>query len=149
VWPAGRPRERSTLDVELPQQAARWPIAVLAVALVAAIALLIAKTNVGIALGLRSPDAGAIEVRTTPAVAANVQLDQVYRGRAPLRMDGVRIGPRRLDVVADGYLPVTREVEVQNGMTALVDITLVPDRPTPPPAPPAAAPQAGAAAPTP
>jgi eukaryotic-like serine/threonine-protein kinase len=133
-WPPARPRERSTLDVELPGSAQRWPLVAAGIALlVLGIAVLIAKTPVGVAIGARAPDAGAIEVRTTPAVTANVQLDRVYRGRAPLRMDGVRVGPRRLDIEAEGYLPVTREVDVQSGMTALVDITLVPDRPSPAP----------------
>jgi eukaryotic-like serine/threonine-protein kinase len=43
-------------------------------------------------------------------------------------------------VRARGYLPVSREVQLEGGATALVDVALVPDRPHPAPAPPLAAP---------
>jgi hypothetical protein len=84
-----------------------------------------------VALGVRPATTGAVEVRTLPVVPAEVKLDQVYRGRAPLRMEGVRAGARRLDIRAPGYLPVTREVDVIADRTAPVTITLVPDRPKP------------------
>jgi serine/threonine protein kinase len=133
--PQSQPRRaHSTLDTELPGLTGRWPLLATAALLLLGIAVLLAKTPVGVALGVRSPDAGTIEVRTIPPVAAAVQLDQVFRGTAPLRLDGVRTGPRRLDIQAAGYLPVTREVNVQSETTSAVDIALVPDRPRPEPA---------------
>ena len=87
---------------------------------------LIAKTPVGIALGLRKPQVGAIEIRTTPTVEAAVKLDDVYRGRAPIRMDGVRAGRRIISVEAQGYQPVLREVDLAAGTTSMVDVTLEP-----------------------
>jgi hypothetical protein len=104
-----------------------------------AIAGLIARTPVGIALGLRKPTTGAIEIRTTPALAAAVKLDGVYRGRTPLRMDGVRAGRRVLELQVDGYLPVERAVDLSGGTTAMVDIALA-ARVAPPPTAAAAAP---------
>jgi hypothetical protein len=139
--PQSQPRRtHSTLDTDLPGLAGRWPLLATAALLLLGIAVLLAKTPVGVALGVRSPDAGTIEVRTIPPVRAAVQLDQVFRGTAPLRLSGVRTGPRRLDIQAPGYLPVTREVNVQSETTSAVDIALVPDRPRSPgpadPAPP-------------
>jgi serine/threonine protein kinase len=124
-WPQSQP--------EAPKRASSLPIAAGMLLLLAAIFALVARTPVGIMLGLRAPAAGAIEVRTSPPVAANVKLDDIYRGQAPLRMQGVRAGVRRLAIRAEGYLPVTREVQLEGGSTALVDIALVPDRPAPPP----------------
>ncbi len=124
-----------------------WLIGVSMLALLAAIAALVINTPVGAMLGLRAPAAGTIEVRTVPPVPANVRLDNVYRGKAPLRMQGVQPGVRRLSVRAQGYLPVSREIQLEGGATALVDVALVPDRPHPAPAPPPATPaQPGGAA---
>jgi serine/threonine protein kinase len=102
---------------------------------------IVLATPVGVRLGIRSPPLGAIELRTEPSVAAKIELDDVYRGVAPLRMDGVHIGLRRLSIEADGYLPVSKAVDVQPGATALIEVALVPDRPhseptTPPPSSP-------------
>jgi eukaryotic-like serine/threonine-protein kinase len=93
------------------------------------IAGIVFATPVGIALGVRKAPLGAVELRTQPNAPARIKLDDVYRGVAPLRMEGVRVGPRRLSIEADGYLPVAKEVEVQPGATALVEVSLVPDRP--------------------
>jgi hypothetical protein len=93
--------------------------------LLIAIAGLLIKTPLGVTLGLRKANIGAIEVRTTPAVDAAIKLDGVYRGRAPLRMDGVRAGARHLELEAEGYVKVARDIDLSAGTTAMVDIALV------------------------
>ena len=97
------------------------------------IVAMVLATPVGIALGVRKAPLGAVELRTQPNAPARVKLDDVYRGIAPLRMEGVRVGPRRLAIEADGYLPVAKEVDVQPGATAMIEVALVPDRPHPEP----------------
>lgn len=132
TWAAAPPAprgHRSTMDAHPSSQV--WPLVAGIVAVLAVLGVLVWMTPLGVSLGLVPPPAGSIEVRTRPEVPAAVQLDQVYRGRAPLRLDGVRAGTRRLDITAEGYLAVTREVEVQPNITALLDIALVPDRPRP------------------
>jgi serine/threonine protein kinase len=129
------PQQQATLEIAPARQPSIWPVALGGAAMLAAIFVLIAKTPAGVALGLRPPPPGAIEIRTNPAVQADVRLDDIYRGRAPLRLEGVRPGARRLEVRAEGYLPVTREVQLEGGSAALVDISLVEDRPKPAPAP--------------
>lgn len=99
-----------------------------ALLLLLAILGLIFRTPAGVALGLRAPSSGAIEVHTTPA-AANVKLDGVARGRSPLRLQGVRAGARRLEIRSDGYLPVSQDVEVHGGETAQLSVDLVPAQP--------------------
>lgn len=91
-----------------------------------AVAGLVIKTPLGVRLGLRTPDVGAIEIRTSPVQDATVKLDGVYRGRAPLRMDGVRSGIRTLELEAPGYVKVTRQLQLSAGTTAMIEIALPP-----------------------
>jgi serine/threonine protein kinase len=91
-----------------------------------AVAGLVIKTPLGVRLGLRAPEVGAIEIRTSPVQDAAVKLDGVYRGRAPLRMDGVRAGIRTLELEAPGHVKVTRQVQLAAGTTAMIDIALPP-----------------------
>jgi serine/threonine protein kinase len=85
--------------------------------------LMIAAIALGLVVWARSPGVGAIEVRTVPT-HAKVLLDGVHRGEAPLRLDGVRSGTRRMEIRAEGYESVLRDIELQNGATALLDIVL-------------------------
>jgi serine/threonine protein kinase len=94
--------------------------------LLVALAGLITKTPVGVKLGLRKPSVASIEVRTTPAVGAAVKLDGIYRGRAPLRLEGVRIGRRVIAVNAEGYQEAAREIELAGGKRAQLMIELEP-----------------------
>jgi hypothetical protein len=94
--------------------------------LVVALAGLIYKTPVGVTLGLRKPSVASIEVRTSPAVGAAVKLDGIYRGRAPLRLEGVRSGRRVIAVNAEGYLEAAREIELAGGKRAQLLIELEP-----------------------
>lgn len=109
----------------VPKQPGTLAVTAGAVLLLLAIVGLIFRTPAGVALGLRAPSKGAIEVHTTPA-GAEVKLDGVYHGQAPLRMQGVRSGPRRLDIRVAGFLPMTKDVEVIGGETAHVMVDLVP-----------------------
>jgi len=62
-------------------------------------------------------------------VPATVSLDGLYRGEAPLRLQGVPPGLRKLAIKAGGYQPVTRDVDLRPGVTLLVDVALVPEPP--------------------
>jgi hypothetical protein len=92
--------------------------------LLVALAGLITKTPVGVKLGLRQPSVASIEVRTSPAIGAAVKLDGIYRGRAPLRLEGVRSGKRMISVNADGYQEAAREVDLAGGKRAQLLIEL-------------------------
>jgi len=85
--------------------------------------LMFAAIALGAVVWARNPGVGAIEVRTVPA-HAKVVLDGVHRGEAPLRLDGVHAGTRRMEIRAEGYESVLREIELQKGATALLDIVL-------------------------
>jgi serine/threonine protein kinase len=114
-----------TLELEPTRRNDRAPLLFIGlVMLVATVVGLIVKTPLGIALGVRKPTEGAIEVRTVPPIAAAVRLDGIYRGRAPLRLEGVRAGDRMLALEADGYVTVARRVTVEGGNTASVNIAL-------------------------
>lgn len=91
------------------------------------VAGLIAKTRVGVALGLRRATVGSIEIRTNPPVPATVKLDEIFRGQTPIRMDGVPAGQHHVEVEATGYLKVTRDVQLEGGTTALLDVSMVPN----------------------
>jgi hypothetical protein len=88
-----------------------------------------------LAFGLLTPSEGAIEIRTMPPLAAAVRLDGIYRGRAPLRLEGVRNGGRLVALEAEGYVSVARQVIVEGGGTTRVNIMLEP-QPSAAPAPP-------------
>jgi eukaryotic-like serine/threonine-protein kinase len=96
------------------------------VMLLLAVAGLITKTPVGVKLGLRKPSVASIEVRTQPAVGAAVKLDGIFRGRAPLRLEGVRSGRRVIAVTAEGYQEAARSVDLAGGNRAQLLIELEP-----------------------
>jgi serine/threonine protein kinase len=127
LWPARiQTLDRGpTLETSILRRGDRGPLLFIGLAMLAATLIgLIVKTPLGIAIGIRKPTEGAIEVRTVPPVAAAVRLDGIYRGRAPLRLEGVRSGDRMLALEADGYVTVARRVTVEGGNTASVNIAL-------------------------
>ena len=101
------------------------------------VGLLALAAALALVVWMRNPGVGAIEVRTVP-LHARVLLDGIHRGEAPLRLDGVHAGPRRLEIRADGYETMVREIELQKGSTAMLDLVLT--KPQPPARPPATVP---------
>ena len=107
--------------------AQRGPLLWMAAALLLVIITgVLVKTPLGITLGLRKPADGVIEIRTAPEVPASVRLDGIYRGRAPLRLEGVPAGNRILALEAEGYAPVSRLVSLEAGATVQENIKLNP-----------------------
>ncbi|MEY4581532.1 MAG: hypothetical protein RL701_6235 [Pseudomonadota bacterium] len=85
---------------------------------------LVISTPLGVTLGIRRPTHGTIEVRTAPQVAANVRLDGIYRGRAPLRLEMVPAGKRVLALEAEGYEPVSVLVALEGGDVVQENVSL-------------------------
>jgi hypothetical protein len=122
-----------------------WAVGAGAIAALLAIGLLVVLTPLGVTLGLRAAPTGVIELRTNPAVPANVKLDGVFRGVAPLRMQGVRIGTRSLSIRAQGYLPLSKRIMIEADATTMLELALtpaIPAAPAPAPAPVVPAPPA-------
>jgi serine/threonine protein kinase len=138
-------RSRKTITIEtqspFPSRRRPWLAVAITGAIVLVAGLVVVRTPAGVALGLVKPPTGAIEVRTRPEVPASVSLDDVYRGRSPLRLDGVPAGKHRVRVEAKGFESVVRDVQLPRGVTAILDVALVAPPPppilVPPPQPPA------------
>lgn len=65
---------------------------------------------------------------TTGDVHARVRVDGVDRAETPARVADLPVGAHEVSVAADGYLPWTGSVDVAEGRTAFVSVTLVPAR---------------------
>jgi hypothetical protein len=65
------------------------------------------------------PLAGNLRIETTPA-GATVKLDGQERGKTPLPLLGVSVGEHRLELALDGFLPVSKTVEVADQQTTTV-----------------------------
>ena len=122
-------RSRKTITLEAPapfvSSGRSWLIAIVVAVVAVGGALAAMRSPVGVALGVGKSAASAIEVRTRPDLPASVALDDIFRGRTPLRIDGVRAGKHRVRVEAKGYEAVTRDVELPRGVTAILDVALV------------------------
>jgi len=128
-WLRAQTTRSATLQLKRTRRSDHVSTVLLAVGvlmLLVALAGLITKTPVGVKLGLRQPSVASIEVRTSPAIGAAVKLDGIYRGRAPLRLEGVRSGKRMISVNADGYQEAAREVDLAGGKRAQLLIELQP-----------------------
>ena len=75
----------------------------------------------------RGPEVGTIEVRAIPAEAATAEvlLDGVSRGNAPVRLGGVPVGDHTLVVRHPGFQDVTRPINVSANGTAYLDVALM------------------------
>ncbi|MFC2078318.1 PKD domain-containing protein, partial [Candidatus Bipolaricaulota bacterium] len=71
-----------------------------------------------------APSTGSLQVVTFPS-GANVTLDGIPIGAAPLLRDGVSPGYRTIVVSKSGYQTVTRQVGINAGETTTEQITLV------------------------
>ena len=82
---------------------------------------------------------GTIAIASNPS-GANVYLDGVYKGTAPLNINNVIIGSHTIKLTKSGYNDVSSTVTVNSGRTASVSKTLsalpIPAAPVPKPAAP-------------
>ncbi|MFT5353833.1 MAG: serine/threonine protein kinase [Polyangiales bacterium] len=89
---------------------------------------------------LTGADVGTIEIRTTPPIAAEVRIDGVARGTAPVRIEGVPAGARVVTIVAPGYAEWQENVTVAEGGISTLSVALTAavavEPPEPPPEPP-------------
>lgn len=94
------------------------------------------KLGAGVALGIlllggaglfaaTRPALGRIKVMTVPAVRAKVEVDGELRGTAPLVLEEVAAGARKLRLQAEGYAVVEREVTVPKDGVAMIEVALV------------------------
>lgn len=86
--------------------------------------LITVLASVVLYLALREPATASIEIRTTPTVQAKVLLDGIERGYTPMRMDGVPVGERLLEIRAPGFQPLARRIVLAKGATAFLEISL-------------------------
>jgi hypothetical protein len=115
-----------------PRRSPVLPMLAAAVVLIGLIGVLVARTPVGVALGLRKPNTGSVEIHTSPSLPASVEIDGVFRGQAPVRVDGIAVGAHQIAANAEGYAPASSSVVVEGGEVAQLVLSLVKE---PPPAP--------------
>ncbi|UJR86556.1 serine/threonine-protein kinase [Sandaracinus amylolyticus] len=66
----------------------------------------------------------SIEVRTAPVTSGAVLIDGVSRGRVPLRVEGLSPGRHTVTIVADGYEPTVREVQLAPRASAILELPM-------------------------
>lgn len=122
---AGEQRHLQTMEMGSLEPDNRDRIKKIALISVAAIVLIGVGIGGAFAIMGGGGGAGTIEVRTVPDVNAEVRIDGVGRGHAPVRISEVPAGSRQVMVVAEGYETITRNVDVGEGSTAALDLVLV------------------------
>jgi outer membrane receptor for ferrienterochelin and colicins len=65
---------------------------------------------------------------TTGDVHARVRIDGADRAESPARLEGITVGSHQIEIGADGYLPWSGEVTVDEDRTGFVSVTLVRER---------------------
>ncbi len=116
-----------TGEIPVPAQADRGKkIAFIAIGAVALVAAGVGGAFVVMGGG---PDTGSVEIRTVPEANAEIRIDGTVRGNAPARISEIPSGTRIIEVIAEGYRAVRREVEVGAGTTAMLDIVLIGEQP--------------------
>jgi hypothetical protein len=68
--------------------------------------------------------AGYLTVHTLPA-GAEIRVDGVPQGTTPVELTGVPAGSHPLEIRADGYQPFRKTVNISQGMTTEVEVTLL------------------------
>lgn len=90
-----------------------------------ALAAVLALGIIGAAVfALMGSDVGTIEIRTSPPIAAEVRIDGVARGTAPVRIEGVPAGDRVVTIVAPGYTDWQENVAVSEGGISTLSVAL-------------------------
>jgi hypothetical protein len=82
-----------------------------------------ADTIIKVSFTLKQVTTGSVAVTSTPA-GANVYLDDVYKGVAPLTVTDVAAGEHRMTVRAPGYQDMTVMVTVISGQSTPVSVSL-------------------------
>ncbi len=101
-----------------------------AIALIAALAAV-----VGLVLAMTGSSTGTIEIRTLPSNAgAEVRIDGVARGHAPVRIEGIPAGTAAVSLVAEGYETWEEQVTVAEGGISTLSVALVVATPSEAPA---------------
>lgn len=97
-----------------------------------------ASTTVTVVAGAEATRALALSPIPTPrgrvlvssgAIAARVSIDGVVVSETPARVDGVAVGTHRVTVSADGWREWSQDVDVREGRTTFLSITLVRSEP--------------------
>lgn len=90
-----------------------------------ALAGVVALGIIGAAVfALTGSDVGTIEIRTSPPISAEVRIDGVARGTAPVRIEGVPSGSRVVTIVAPGYAEWQENVAVSEGGISTLSVAL-------------------------
>jgi outer membrane receptor for ferrienterochelin and colicins len=93
-----------------------------------------ASTTVTVVAGAEATRALALSPIPTPSgrvlvssggIAARVSIDGVVVSETPARVDGVAVGTHRVTVSAEGWREWSQDVEVREGRTTFLSITLV------------------------
>mgnify|MGYP001079146911 CR=1 FL=1 len=122
VSPAPRGGAPQTAYLAAAAGAGAWYRSSWTAALVAS--LVAALASAALYLAVRGPATASIEIRTVPPVQAKVLLDGIERGHTPMRMDGVPVGERLLEIRALGYQPLARKITLFKGTTSFLEISL-------------------------
>lgn len=69
------------------------------------------------------PLAGNLRIETTPP-GATVKVDGQERGKTPLALTAVSVGEHRLELALDGFLPISKAVEVVDQQTTTIQEVL-------------------------
>lgn len=83
---------------------------------------------------------GSVDVITRPVVVGQLFVDGTLRGATPVKLENLTAGAHRVRIVAQGYEPFEREVQIQANGSSTLNAELV-AVPSPAPTPPAVAPQ--------
>jgi hypothetical protein len=70
---------------------------------------------------------GQIEIREREGRPAEAWVDGVPRGQTPLRLEQVPTGTRRVELRVEDGEPVARDVVVRPNVTALVELSVLPE----------------------
>ncbi len=111
----------------------------------AVVAMLLISVGALLPFALRSvvspsPAVGSVDVITRPVVVGQLFVDGTLRGATPVKLENLSAGAHRVRIIAQGYEPFEREVQIQANGSSTLNAELV-SVSAPAPAPPAVDPQ--------